>query len=57
MSEQKPRIKYRYTIDVDELEYARLMQLVMKYGTGTGEGGSTPITLRIALADAKVRAA
>jgi hypothetical protein len=50
-------LHYRYTIDVNELDYARLMQLVMKFGTGTGEGGSTPTTLRIALADAQIRTA
>jgi len=56
MSEKAP-LHYRYTIDVDERGYAQLMQLVMKYGTGTGEGGSTSIDLRMAMADAQVRTA
>ena len=50
-------LHYRYTIDVNERGYAQLMQLVMKYGTGTGLGGSTNIDLRIAMADATVRVA
>lgn len=57
MSDEQKPLRYRYTIDLNELEYACLMQIVMKYGTGTGEGGSSPVTLRIALADAKVRTA
>lgn len=48
-------VRYRYTIDVDELEYAVLMRIVMKYGTGAGYGGSTPVGLRVALADAEIR--
>lgn len=55
MSREKEPLHYRYTIDLDELGYAELMQLVMKYGTG--EGGSTATTTRIALADAQVRLA
>lgn len=50
-------LHYRYTIDVDELGYAQLMQLVMKYGSGTGHGGSTSVTTRIALAEAGIRVA
>lgn len=47
---------FRYTIDVSELGYAQLMQLVMKYGTGTSaEGISTGVDLRIDLAEAKPR--
>ncbi len=56
-NDEKPPLHYRYTIDVDERGYAEIMQLVMKYGTGTGEGASTAITTRIALAEAKVRPA
>lgn len=48
-------VQYRYTIDVDALGYAQLMQLVMKYGTGTGHGVSTAVTTRIALAEAQIR--
>lgn len=53
----KPKHHFRYTIDVDERGYAEIMQLVMKYGTGTGIDGSahTAITTRVALAEAKVR--
>ena len=54
---EKSPLHYRYAIDMGELEYATLMQIVMKYGTGAGEGVSTPVTLRIALAEAKVRIA
>jgi hypothetical protein len=46
--------QFKYVITLQEHEYAKLMQLVMKYGTGTGEGISTPVDLRIALADAEV---
>jgi len=49
--------QFKYTLVLQEHEYAKLMQLVMKYGTGTGEGISTPVDLRIALADAEVSAA
>jgi hypothetical protein len=46
---------YRYTIDVSELGYAELMKLVMRYGTGTGEGGSTSVDLRRDIAMATPR--
>lgn len=48
-------LHYRYTIDVDALGYVQIMQLVMKYGSGTGHGANTAVTTRIALAEAKVR--
>lgn len=50
-------LHYRYTIDLDELGYAELLRLVMKYGTGTGHGAGTAITTRIALAEAQIRVA
>lgn len=47
---------YIYTVEVTEKELLELMQLVMKYGTGTGYGdGSLSIGARVALADATKR--
>lgn len=49
---------YRYTIDVDELGYAELMRMVMRYGSGASpEGMSTAVTTRLALANAEIRIA
>ena len=40
-----------HIIELTDKELLSLLQLVMMYGTGTGEGVSTPVSLRLALAD------
>lgn len=51
MSERK------YLIELSQSEYLNLLQFIMKYGTGTGQGGSTYTALRISIADAQLKGA
>lgn len=48
------RYHYTYGIELDGNAYAELLALVMRYGTGAGEGGSTSSRLRRALVAASV---
>jgi hypothetical protein len=51
MSERR---HHTYKIELEGPDFTALLQLVMRYGTGTGEGAGTAITLRQALARAQV---
>ncbi len=53
---EKPvRVSPQRVITLTEGDYAQLQSLVLKYGSGTGHGTSTNITLRVAVADAEYK--
>lgn len=44
-----------YVIELKQSDYLDLLRIVMKYGTGTGEGGSSNSSLRTALGNATTK--
>lgn len=53
--EKPARVSPQRVITLTESDYAQLQSLVLKYGSGTGHGTSTNITLRVAVADAEYK--
>lgn len=53
--EKSERVSPQRVITLSESDYAQLQSLVLKYGSGTGHGSSTNITLRVAVADAEYK--